>query len=249
MTKAQMTFSDEELTAYLDGEVDPDLGAQIEAALSEDSQLSARLEALEVPMDALRAAFSLPELAAPQAPELRQPRRSLPWAMAASVVLALGVGALGGYGLRPQAPVVAEKPGWIAAVAAYQALYSTETLDGPGQGAARTQVVLAGFKADVGVDLAAATETDGLTFKRAQTLTFNGKPLMQMAYVDEQGRPFALCVLATAKDARAMKDQLAHGLAASSWVQNGVGYLVIGGSDPAATRAHAEDLQARLARG
>lgn len=255
MTKAQLTFSDEELTAYLDGEAEAALASSIEDAVGRDAQLAGRLAALEIPIDAVRAAFALPELDPPERPAVAVPSRQVPWGMAASVALALGLGALGGYGLRPDVPVAdapvvaAEKPSWITAVAAYQALYAPETLDGPAQTAARTAVVLAGFKDALGVDLHAATQSGALKFKRAQILSYSGKPLMQMAYVDDQGRPFALCVISTAKEGRELKDQMARGLAASSWIADGIGYLVIGGTDKDATRAHAQDLQARLAQG
>lgn len=257
MTQVHETFSDEDLTAFLDGEAEGDLATRIDAALSSDAQLVARLEGLVIPVDDIRAAFAVGELAPPSEPTLPAQmglsHMASHMAMAASVVLALGIGALGGYSLKPDvaAPtsVVAANKGWIAAVASYQALYATETLAGKFQAPEQTEETLAGFEGRIGVDLAAATDVQGLDFKRAQILSYNGKPLMQMAYLDDGGVPFALCVIGTGKDARAMKDQMAEGLAASSWIADGVGYLVIGGDDPALTRAYADAFRAQLQQG
>lgn len=251
MTQAHETFSDEDLTAFLDGEAEGDLAARIDAALTSDAELVARLEGLVIPVNDIRAAFALPELAPPPAPELPEQSWFQPMAMAASIVLALGIGALGGYSFKSDepAPVVAQKPGWIAAVASYQALYATETLAGKFQAPEQTEATLAGFEGRIGVDLAAATDVQGLDFKRAQILSYNGKPLMQMAYLDDGGVPFALCVIGSGAEARAMKDQIAEGLAASSWVVDGVGYLVIGGDDPTLTRAYAEAFRDQLQQG
>ncbi|CUH79574.1 putative transmembrane transcriptional regulator (anti-sigma factor) [Tritonibacter multivorans] len=251
MTQAHETFSDEDLTAFLDGEAEGDLSARIDAALLSDAQLVARLERLVIPVDDIRAAFAVEGLAPPTAPDLPAQTWIQPMAMAASVVLALGIGALGGYSFKPDtpAPVVAQKSGWIAAVASYQALYATETLAGKFQAPEQTDATLAGFEDRIGVDLVAATDVQGLDFKRAQILSYNGKPLMQMAYLDDGGVPFALCVIGSGAEARAMKDQIAEGLAASSWIVDGVGYLVIGGDDPALTRAYAEAFRAQLQQG
>ena len=251
MTPPHETFSDEELTAFLDGEIEKDLAERIHAALTSDSQLVARLEGLTIPVNDIRATFDLPKLAPPPAPELSHQSLLQPMAMAVSIALALGIGALGGYLFKSDTPAWegGRQQGWIAAVASYQALYSTETLAGKFQAPELTEATLAGFEGRIGVDLADATTVQGLDFKRAQILSFNGKPLMQMAYLDDGGVPFALCVIGFEAEARAMKDQMVGGLAASSWVADGVGYLVIGGDDPALTRSYAEIFRDQLKQG
>jgi len=50
-------FSDEDLTAFLDGEADANLSEAIESALIEDGVLSQRLADLHLDKDDLKAAF------------------------------------------------------------------------------------------------------------------------------------------------------------------------------------------------
>lgn len=248
MTEVSNSFTDEDLTAFLDGEADAALAARIEAGLESDPALAARVEGLSLPMDVLRAAFAMERLAPPPAPALPRPAANRNWrpiGLAASVVLALGIGFSGGYLLQPKQAV----PGWIDVVASYQSLYMTETVEETTQAPEVALGVLEDFQSRVGVELAAATAVEGVEFRRAQVLGFKGKPLMQMAYLGEDGTPFALCVLTTTNDDSAPKDRMAQGLAATSWVEDGVGYLVIGGQDPARTRALADAMKQRLGQG
>ena len=128
-------FTDEELTAFLDGVAEADLHARLEAALETDAALAARLAALDIPMAQLRAGFDLLAAQAPAAPALPvavvKPRRGL-WAAAAAVLLAFGIGGIGGYQYRGAPP----EPGWMAVAANYQVLYTRDTLDIPSPDAA-----------------------------------------------------------------------------------------------------------------
>ncbi|KUP94872.1 anti-sigma factor family protein [Tritonibacter horizontis] len=247
MTKANESISDEELTAYLDQEADAQLADRIDRALETDQELSRRLDSLMLPMDALREAFAIERLGPASLPVIERPtpgRTAMPLRLVASVVLAFGIGISGGYLLQPQATA----PGWIDVVASYQSLYMTETVVQTTQDPEVAQGVLAQFQTRSGVELSAATSVEGLDFRRAQVLGFNNKPLMQMAYLGEDGTPFALCVIKTANADSAFSDRMAQGLAATSWVSDGVGYLVIGGADQARTRAFAEEMKTRLER-
>ncbi|NIZ11855.1 anti-sigma factor [Phaeobacter sp. HF9A] len=246
MIEASPSISDEDLTAYLDGEADAALSQKIDLALESDPDLPPRLEALMLPMDALKEAFAMERMAPPPMPALPQPRRSVvPLRLAASVVLALGIGFSGGYLFQPGQ----KAPGWIDVVASYQSLYMTETVEQTTQSPNLVQAALKDFQTRSGVELAAATAIDGLDFHRAQVLGFKNKPLMQMAYLGEDGTPFALCVLNTDGADKALTDQMAQGLAVTSWVSDGVGYLVIGGQDPSRTRTFAQEVRERLKQG
>ncbi|OIQ33137.1 MAG: hypothetical protein BM562_01795 [Alphaproteobacteria bacterium MedPE-SWcel] len=250
MTKASARISDEDLTAYLDGEADEQLSRGIDRALETDPDLQNRIEALMLPMDVLREAFAVDRLAAPEPPvlDLDGPATrqwAAPLRLVASVVLAFGVGISGGYLLQPKQAA----PGWIDVVASYQSLYMTETVEQTTQSPAMANAVLEQFHSRSGVDLAAVTALEGLDFHRAQVLGFNNKPLMQMAYLGDEGTPFALCVINTANADSALTDRMAQGLAATSWTSDGVGYLVIGGQDPSRTRRFAEQMKTRLEQG
>lgn len=263
MTQESAYFSDETLTAYLDGELDPTTSRAVDAALETDSMLADRLASLDFPMDKLRQVMSPEALGAPalpasflpqnetlsDAPQQNvvplRPARSrflMPLSLAASFLIGMVATTL----IQPlpeQEPVVtaaapaepAEPPkiGWTAAVATYQSLYVTETLEGPAQEKSAADAVLARARDEFDVALGPATEIDGATFKRAQMLGFRGKPLLQMAYLRDDGTPFALCLIRTDNADRGIKPVEMFDLAGVSWVKDGVGYFLIGGDDAA----------------
>lgn len=245
MTVSKMDFSDEELTAFLDGEADLVLAQDIETALKQDPVLAQRLKDLDIPLAAIRDAFSLSTMSPPKTLTSTAGRLKFPTAIAASVLFAFGVGGLGGYVLAP----MPSAPGWVDTVAVYQSLYVTQTIENTKQSRSEVRDVLAGFASETGIDLAPATDVEGLDFKRAQVLSFNNKPLIQMAYLDAEGTPFALCVIQSTGDSKSMEDSFASGIAATTWVKNGVGYLVIGGRDLEQTREQAERVRSRLLQG
>ncbi len=65
---AKQTYSDADLTAYLDGELEAEESAKIEAALANDAGLVSRAEGLRIDVDALRSAGTALLDAAPTAP-------------------------------------------------------------------------------------------------------------------------------------------------------------------------------------
>lgn len=254
MTNARH-FTDEDLTAFLDGEAEDALVHEIAAALETDSALEARVASLDVPMDALRAGFDgvlaqatvMPLIEVPTIDPVvasrAMPRRWGGWAAAAAVVLAFGVGAYGGYSVeKPAKPMT-----WMQAAASYQTLYVNSTLDIASPDATEAQAQLARLSQSVGQDLSGAQAIDGLDFKRAQILGYNGKPLAQIAYVNAKGEPMALCVIKISKPGtQDIVVQKMGGLAAAHWKADGFAYLLIGGSDQAAVETWAKVAQTSI---
>ncbi|WP_298256100.1 hypothetical protein [uncultured Litoreibacter sp.] len=238
------TFSDEDLTAFLDGELTDADTAAIAEAIERDAALALRLEALDAPVSELRPAFDqllddMPDtLAVPSATP--PTARRWPTAIAAAFVLAAGMG-LGAYVTKP-APVTR---GWHDYVAAYQALYVQDTLAVVEQTEAETQAQLMRVASTLGRDLNGATAVPGLDYKRAQLLGFNGKALVQMAYLSETGAPMALCIIRSATSNALTQMQL-EGMEAASWSDGEYAYLLIGGDDAAKTQIAASYLQANL---
>jgi anti-sigma factor RsiW len=123
---------------------------------------------------------------------------------------------------------------WVDAVANYQALYSRATVDGASQSVSQATEVLRRFLAES--QLAAGPTRlvipdltqDGLSFKRAQRLSFRGKPLLQIAYLPVSGMPAALCVLAGDQAAPNMPAALthAHGLRMTTWRLGALSYAL-----------------------
>ncbi|MDX8347112.1 hypothetical protein SLH49_03850 [Cognatiyoonia sp. IB215446] len=240
MSDDQGQITDAELTAYLDGEADAALTARIDAGLAVDTALAQRLEALAGAGNAIKAAFDLDGLDPPSFPSAGlqpEPRRLstalIPLAIAASFAIGMVVMSL----LRPA-------PTWVDTIASYHALYVTETLSGADQPPQASDAVLQSAQEMLGVDLRPATSLPGLTFKRAQILSINGQPLLQMAYLDEGGLPFAFCVTLPGDADRDDLQRMSHDVATNSWVTDGVGYVLVGGGDI----ARVSDLSAVLQR-
>jgi anti-sigma factor RsiW len=227
-------FSDEELVAYLDGEADFAPSDAIEAARTEDPALQARLDALALDHAALKTAFAdlaPDQVIVPMATTLPGRRWSWPWAglCAASVAAALVLGIA--IGSSRNAPL----QGWAEYVAAYQALYSTSTLSHIQSGPEAQQAELDRVGAAIGKSL---TLSDlglfpDVQYTRAQVLSFEGRPLIQLAFLTSTGDPVALCIIRSDKRGQGGAPELARmeGLSAARWAQSGYDYILIGGQD------------------
>ena len=241
---SETDISDELLTAYLDGELEAADRVRIETALASDVDLQTRLELLDVPLAPLRDAM---EQIAHNAPALDvsahvAPSRGFPFAVAGgSLAAGLVLGAI----LMTQLTPAPKQPGWIDYVASYQALYSTATLAGINDGPETRALQLQQVSAAVGRSLEEASRIPGLDFKRAQTLGFKGKPLVQMAYLTSDGVPLALCVIAKAQAAD-LKQMEREGLQAASWSDGSHAYLLIGGQDADLIKSTAQQIQQLL---
>lgn len=265
---------DEDLVAYLDGELSLAERQVIDQALSESADLRARLETLrqgdrpfreafdtlleQAPMDRLLAALPSPGpsasvIATSTAPPPRPANDRRAIGVAAMLLLTLGIGFAVGFGtssdraqtreaallaeldeieaeleeaeeLASARPAPAAK-GWRQAVADYQVLFTTESLT-PDQGG---DDALALASARVGLPLDPATRAAaGLQFRRAQLLAFNGKPLVQLAYLGEDGVPVAFCIIASNKPEADTQYEVRNGLGIVHWIIGGFGLMVIG---------------------
>jgi len=226
-------FSDEELTAFLDGELDDARAEAIALALETDVDLQAQLAALEVDFAPIRAAFDdmlgdAPDIALP----VVTPARSVSRPLLAASIVALGVGFAAGWFAVP-APEV-EKPGWLAVVASYQKLYAAETLEGVAPEAATISREVAAVSEGLGRNFdAGKLELAGLSYRRGQMLNFNGKPLAQFMYQTADGTPIALCAIKSGAGDKAVGGKVIDGLQAAIWRKDGFAYLVIGDASEA----------------
>lgn len=237
------SISDEVLTAYLDGELDDDRRREVEAKLATDLDLSARLEALEIPRSQIKDAFEGLLASAPDYPGHVNPERQFaPFAALGTVALLLIGIALGAVwsprqdGPRPQ--------DWIMSVANYQALYVTETLAAaPPPEREQAALRLSELSDALGRDLSSALDAADLDFWRAQMLGLNGQPLVQIAYIGEANVPIAFCVTSVDDPGRPIQTEFVAGLAAAHWVDDGFGFLVVGGEDLDRVHSIAESLR------
>lgn len=237
MTRDEAQISDELLTGYLDGELDAAQMTRITQALAQDGALAARLEALDVLDDRFHADMGTLLSQAPAMPATRSGGWApLPLAAALAGGLLIGAGLM--TALRPTETA---PRGWQDYAAAYHLLYRTETLstvDAPSD--------LAGLSTVIGRDLAPAPEIAGLSFVRAQLLGYGDAPLIQMAYLSEDGVPYALCIMAAQGPAQAPMARQIEGLPTAYWSDGTHEYLLIGGEGAESVIDLAEGLQTRL---
>ncbi|MGI9409639.1 MAG: anti-sigma factor family protein, partial [Hyphomicrobiaceae bacterium] len=194
------TYSDEELTAYLDGELDALRCRELEADLKQDGQLRGRLEALSVDTDSVRQSFEQLLALSPAPPSFldgTRPAQSRMSSTAASFVtvvaltcLLLGAGA--GWLYRGS-----ENRTWQAFAAAYHALYVNRTLSGVNNNSQIALGELQRVSDALGKDLRLGDlqRSRQLDYKRAQVLGFQGRPLVQLAFLSKVGAPIALCII------------------------------------------------------
>mmetsp|Transcript_23030 Transcript_23030/g.39043 ORF Transcript_23030/g.39043 Transcript_23030/m.39043 type:complete len:190 (+) Transcript_23030:34-603(+) len=166
-------------------------------------------------------------------------RRRRTWAVlpfGVGLAAGLAVAAFTGLGTPPPEPA----RGWVSFVASYQALYTTATLADAAPTSAEAFAQLATVSRAVGLDLTGLPAASGLTFKRAQVLGFKGKPLVQIAFLRDDGTPVALCILPAGPDAKPVNMGAAEGLGLARWNTPGHGFLLIGGTDTTPLEAEAE---------
>lgn len=243
-------FTDEELTAYLDGESEPSQVRVIDAESASRPELKQRLRDLEIDRDAIAGAFRSLLETAPEMPELPGTDQDdtrenaiggsghLPaakgfrvFAAVAACLALLVLGAGGGF-------LVSEnrEDGWRDYVAAYQALYVSGTLShlktSPAQQV--TELSRVGKALGKEFDLASLQSIEQLDYKRAQTLGFEGRALVQLAFMSKVGAPVALCIIRStgAPEARSqIRYETIEGMRAAHWGGGGFEYLLIGGTD------------------
>ncbi len=234
-----MTFSDDDISAYLDAELDAKGSAAIEAMIASDPRFASRVAALELDISALQKSFA-PLLADAPSVSLPQPRRNWAWPAAAAAAVVLAVGFTFGQLAKPGGE------SWQMEVAHYQLLYVPETLAGISPDTARLQKELARAESLLGIELdqAALSNVPGLTLRRAQVLGFEGQTLIQIAYTAADGMPVAFCILnAGSKGDSELAFARLLGLESALWRGPKHEFMVIGGQSQAVIADSARYLQ------
>lgn len=251
------TPSDEQLVAYLDGELDGDYRQQLDNAIAEDSLLSLRVQwlsrsnlpyknaydelAQQAPLERLQA--RLEAIAAPQRPGFN--RR---WFIggATAALLAGGVLAdrlfLGWH--------AAQSNNWRGLVADYMALYVPQTLDHLPTDDAAQRAQLRTIDARLGLNLSpTALKLSGAEFKRAQMLEYDGVPIAQIVYLDAKHGPLALCVTRSNSGSQPLAHERRREMNVVYWTEREHAWMLIGHDAPVALEDKAKLLNSRLNTG
>lgn len=228
----QRYFSDEELVAFLDGEDEFAPVEEITKALETDAELAKRLEALRIDTDKIAKSFGalkmgkMPEL--PPAPVAKDNQGF--GKMIAASVLALAIGFGAGISTSQS------EPDWRDYVAAYQALYTNTTLKDVASSQQEQQQELTQVASAIGknITLDKLNISPQLEYKRSQVLGYNGKPLVQIAFLDSMGQPIALCIIRSdeGKKLDLQMDSM-EGMSTAAWSKDGYEYILIGGQNDA----------------
>lgn len=252
------------IAAYLDGELDAAGRAAFESRLADDAALRDRLHVMEAgsrpfseafgvllaaaPADRLRAM-----LAATVADSSRQPARvrggvvrRLAMLAAALAIFALGAVAGGAWiATRP-----ADPPGWRQVVAEYFVLVTPETLQVVRNDPEALSAELVTIGAKLPLDLTPGNlALSDAELKRAQLYQFNGRPLVQLAYLVDATEPMALCIIANGRPDADIAFEEREGSNVVFWTHNGLGYMLIGKAGRPVLEAYADDLAKRFTTG
>lgn len=251
-------ISDARLVAYLDNELPPPDRAAVARALEQNAELRQRLEFLDSGGRPFSSAFDLLLEAAPdrrlqamfaelvdneavttppadeKVVPLRRARSAGIWQMAAAASIALtmfGAGIVTGVIFKPEQTVTVDATrNWMEAVAQYVSLFSEQTLAGMPADPAAREAGLRRVSTALGIDVSRdkLAGLPALDFRGTQLLQLEGKPLAQIAFISDTGKPVAICIIKTTKPAEAPAPDRRHGLNIVHWVANGYGFMVIG---------------------
>ncbi|CAN7176439.1 anti-sigma factor family protein [Rhizobium sp. LjRoot258] len=235
--------TDEELTAYIDGELSEIEVSRIEALLGSNERVAARLEFLSQSSLAFKQAFepllaSAPKVeldamlgivpAAAKPAPVRSSRRGFLGALAACLVAGV-VADRALIGIRNRVHAPDESSEWRAVVAEYIALYTADTLAGPSPSDAAQAEQLARLDDKLGLSLSPeAVSLPGIEFKRAQLLQYDDKPLAQIAYLDPETGPLALCIVRSDVGTKEPDVEGRHGMNVVYWSNATHAFMLIG---------------------
>jgi len=249
---------DEDLTAYLDGELPAAARENLEARLAGDAEARSRLAVLGrgrpdaapfdlvldmAPIDRLEAMLAAAGTAAPR----RRSSFDALRAVAAGIMLVAAAG-IGFAVARATAPTeVAEVHNWRDVVADYVGLYTPETFAFAPADPAAYAPRLAQVGEGLGLALdPAAVSIPGLDLRGALLFHYDGKPLGQVTYVSTDYGPVAFCIIRNGRPDAPPAFEERRGLNVVFWNDGGLGYLVIGTMPRPTLETMAETLSSRI---
>jgi anti-sigma factor RsiW len=256
MSDPARPIAEEELHAWIDGQLEPDRLPVVLRYLQEQPDVAARVARWRDQRETLRAAFA-PVAAEPIPPRLglerlvqeRLDRRSLPWRAAAAVLLAFGLGGAGGWFLHGGQPPPAAAITLLTQQAVANHVVYTADRRRPTELGAQQRDDLARWVSNrlnhqvAPPDLAA----DGYSYMGGRLAATPDGPAGLFMYDDQQGVRVTVFVLPL-NAAASMPIQhvdFAH-VDGCAWIDKSVGYTVVGNLPPAELRRIAELVRLQL---
>jgi anti-sigma factor RsiW len=234
-----MTISEDRLLAYVDGLLSSEEAARLEQELASDAEARMTVEALRATAlpfrDAVKTLIDVPDLTAIaariDADGGRRRATVLRFArIAALVCLFFGAGVLAGhYALPPAQPEKTQWARWVEDIAAYQALYTRETLSLPTPDDKRFGVQMARVSKALGQKIVAPEFHElKADYKYARIYAIDGLPLAQIAYLPDRGAPFSICMMKTDVADHEPRYMKARGMNVATWRYKGIAYVFVG---------------------
>jgi anti-sigma factor RsiW len=251
-----LPIAEEDLHAWIDGQLGPERQAAVLRYLHEQPDVARRVDAWHDQREALRAAFAAvaaepvpPRLGLERLIQQRLGRRRLPWRAAASVVLAFGLGGVGGWFLRGGQPPPAAAITLLAQQAVANHVVYTADRRRPTELGAQQRDDLARWVSNrlnhqvAPPDLSA----DGYSYMGGRLAATPDGPAGLFMYDDPQGVRLTVFVLPL-NAAATMPIQhvdFAH-VDGCAWIDKSVGYTVVGSLPPPELRRIAELVRRQL---
>jgi anti-sigma factor RsiW len=223
-------ISENDLHAYVDGELDPARTAGVEAHLAADHEAAQRVAAWRRQKEALHALFD-PVLAEPVPTRLlERPRARPPLLRMAAVVAWLAVGGAAGWALRGMGPAPAPHAVPLAHQAAVaHAVYVPEVKHPVEVGADQEQHLVAWLSKRLGAQVKAPRLNElGYNLVGGRLLPAAEGPAAQFMYQDAEGRRVTLYVRTGARENQETAFRYAResGVSVFYWVEGSLGYAL-----------------------
>lgn len=240
MNDPERPIIEDDLHAYVDGQLDPNRQPELERHLAQHPDAARLVAAYQAQRAALRAAFADTQIE-PLPPRLdlsrlvgqRVQRRRAPWRVAAGIVVALGVGGASGWFLHS-----AQTPGRIGLALqglkqealASHAVYATDRRHPIEVGAADAAHLTQWLSNRLGQKVAPPDLTAlGYHLIGGRLLaTEHGAPAALFMYDDSQGKRLSLLLRPMAPDLHAPQAEINRGAVnGCAWIAKGMGYAVV----------------------
>jgi len=243
-----MNIDETLLLAYVDGELNADARAEVEAAVAHSPELANQLALMRasvlpyaaayetrpvppVPPELTRRIGELASVSTTNAATARRPRQFSSWRMAAAFVAGAILTAVTLPMVQRHAGVMTASAdsSWVGVIANYQSLYTRETVANVNEDRPLTEKILGELRARDGIQvLIPDLRGQGLTFKRVQRLNYQDHAVVQVVYLPEHGDPVALCLTRSNGPDQVPQSKVVDGMQAVEWRQDHLDYVLLG---------------------
>jgi anti-sigma factor RsiW len=256
MSDPTRPIAEEELHAWIDGQLGPDRQPAVLRYLQDRPDVAHRVNAWHAQREALRTAFA-PVAADPIPPRLglerliqeRLRRRRLPWRAAASVVLAFGLGGIGGWFLHAgQQPPVNAITLLAEQAVANHVVYAADRRRPTELGAQQRDDLARWVSNRLNRQVAPPDlSADGYNYMGGRLAATPDGPAGLFMYDDPHGVRITVFVLPldAAPTTPIQHVDFAH-VDGCAWIDKSVGYTVVGSLPPSELRRIAELVKRQL---